>query len=237
MVAAATCLTSAFTSVNELMRLSLIGTVHAESGLANAVELLAILERLAPNVIFAETPSANLDQYSDGSHGSLESIVVARYRESHHVTVIPVDLPKPEDAFFRDAQEMFDKVERTSAAYRRMVDSNSFNTRTEGFPYLNSDRCIRAWTDIYGEVLDTIDWIGDPRLREIYNVWDRQNELRETEMVKNIADYAGRSGLVHGAFLVGVAHRKSIMDKARVSIGTGILRVEWELDAPFLERA
>jgi hypothetical protein len=220
---------SPFISSRKLMRVSLVGTVHAESGLADVVELQAILERFQPDVIFAEIPSADVDQYRDGSRGSLESTSVGRYRESHQVAVVPVDLTRPEDEFFRNTQHLFDTVERTSPDYRRMMDRHSLNTRADGFPYLNSDRCIQSWADIYGEVLATVDWIRQPRLREIYDLWNHTNELRDTEMMKNIEDYCVRNVFVHGLFLVGAAHRKSIVDKARAGVGTGSPRIEWDL--------
>ena len=91
------------------MRISLIGTVHAESGRANLAELRTILERLQPDVIFAEIPTANLADYLDGSHGSLESAAVALYRERPPVNVVPVDLNKPSDKFFRESEGMFKK--------------------------------------------------------------------------------------------------------------------------------
>src|SRR5215467_1970158 len=103
------------------MRVSLVGTVHADNGLANAGELQAIVERLHPDVIFAEVPSASIDQYVDGSHGTIESAAVARYREGRELAVIPVDLPEPGTEFFRTAKDMFRVVERTSHDYRRLV--------------------------------------------------------------------------------------------------------------------
>ena len=62
------------------MRISLVGTVHVESGRANVAELQAILVRLQPDVIFAEIPSADLADYLDCSRGRLESSAVVRYR-------------------------------------------------------------------------------------------------------------------------------------------------------------
>jgi len=219
------------------MRLSLLGTVHAENGLANGVELLAILERLTPDVIFAEIPAAEVDQYRNGSRGSLESIAVANYREGRQIAVVPVDLAKPEGAFFRSSRDMFEKVERTSPDYRRMMDRHSYDTHSDGFPYLNSGRCIEAWTAIRGEVLDTLDWINEPRLREIYDRWKRQNTLRDTEMVENIADCAVHYGFVHAVFLVGTAHMQSIIEATRVGSATAILRIERKVDIPLLRRA
>lgn len=214
------------------MRVSLLGTVHADSGLANAAELQAIIERLSPDVIFAEVPSASIDQYLDGSRGTIESAAVARYREGRELAVIPVDLPEPNAEFFRSAEEMFGKVERTSADYRRMVDRHSADMRSDGFPYLNSDRCIRAWCAIHNEVLATLDWIRQPYLREIYARWCNQNELRDTAMVTNIEEYGSRRSSSRGLLLVGSAHRKSVAEKARAERATSLRGVEWELDIP-----
>jgi hypothetical protein len=96
-------------------------------------EFRAILDRLQPDVIFAEIPSANLADYLDGSHGNLESAAVVPYRERRPVNVVPVDLKRPSDEFFRDSEEMFKKVERTSHDYRRLMDQNSLDTRDHGF--------------------------------------------------------------------------------------------------------
>ena len=46
-----------------LMQLTLVGTVHAETGLATSNELLKILERLKPEVIFAEIQPSYIEQY------------------------------------------------------------------------------------------------------------------------------------------------------------------------------
>jgi hypothetical protein len=45
------------------MQLTLVGTVHAETGLATSNELLKILERLKPEVIFAEIQPSYIEQY------------------------------------------------------------------------------------------------------------------------------------------------------------------------------
>jgi transcriptional regulator of aromatic amino acid metabolism len=130
------------------LRISLIGTVHAESGRANVAVLQAILDRLQPETIFAEISANSLPEYLDGSDGNLESRAVAVYRKQHLIDVEPVDSKKPRDEFFRESQEMFEKVERTSLVYRRLLDQHSLYTRNHGFTYLNSDRCAQLWTDI-----------------------------------------------------------------------------------------
>lgn len=212
------------------MRISLVGTVHAESGRANVVELQAILGRLQPDVIFVEIAPADLAGYLDCSRGGLERIAVVRYRERRPVNIVPVDLNRPNDEFFRNSEEMFNKVERTSRDYRLLVDRHSHDTRVHGFPYLNSDRCAQAWAAIYGEVLATIKWIGDVQLRQIYDLWSETNDRRDMGMLKNIDDYCVRHALPHGVLLVGAAHRKSIVDKVRGQRDARAPGIAWDLE-------
>ncbi|WP_233884854.1 hypothetical protein [Paraburkholderia flagellata] len=213
------------------MRISLIGTVHAESGCANVAELRTILERLQPDVIFAEIPTANLADYRDGSHGNLESAAVALYRERRPVNVVPVDLNKPSDEFFSKSEEMFKKVERTSPEYRHLMDQNSLDTRDHGFPYLNSARCAQAWAAIYDEVRETVEWIGDDELRQIYALWSVTNDRRETAMLENINGYCIRGALSHGVLLLGAAHRKAMVEKVQEQRGVGASGVTWKLES------
>ena len=211
------------------VRVSLVGTVHEETGLANVAELRTILERLQPEVIFLELPPAALDDYLNGTRVNLESTAARRYRESHHVVVEPVDRAEPDDEFLRSTRYLFKTVARTSSDYCRLMDRQSHDTRAGGFPYLNSDRCIQSWADIYSEVLATVEWTGHPRLREIYDLWTHTHELRDAEMMKSIEDYSIRNAFAHGVFLVGAAHRRSIGDKARAGGGAGSPKIEWDL--------
>lgn len=212
------------------MRISLIGTVHTESGRANSAELRAILERLQPDVIFAEIPAPNLADYVDGSHGNLESTAVAHYCKRCPVDVVPVDLTKPSGDFFRNSEEMFKKIERTSSEYRRLVDQNSLDTHDHGFPYLNSNHCAQAWVAIYEELRATVEWIGDARLQHIYALWSEMNERRESLMLKNINDYCSNSTLSHGVFLLGARHKKTMVKKVQEQLGIGTPGVSWNFN-------
>ena len=68
---------------------SVVFTEHEENGLSNASGLLAILERIKPEVIFLERPPAAFDSYLNGTHAKLESTAVNRYRELHPADLIP----------------------------------------------------------------------------------------------------------------------------------------------------
>jgi len=197
------------------MHISLIGTVHVENGLANISALKAILDRLRPDVIYAEISTAMLTDYLDGSHGNLESVAVAQYRVSHSVAIVPVDLDKPSEDFFQESMEMFNRVERTSSIYRSLLDQHHLDTKNQGFAYLNSERCEQVWTEIYKETFEALKWIGDARLRKIYTHWKKVNDHRETAMIEKIIRHSIENTPNRSVLLVGTAHKKKLADKIK----------------------
>ncbi len=218
------------------MRISLIGTYHAETGLTSVSELHGILERLQPEVIFAEIPSSKLSRYINGSHANLESQAVAIFRKNHAAEVVPVDLDEPSEDFFRQAGEMFVKVEHTSAPYRQLIDQQSSAVRDGGFAYLNSERCQQVLADIHKETLDTLAWTRNEGLKEIYEHWIQVNDLREKTMLANIYRYCEGCPLTSGALLVGTAHRKALMGKIQQLQCKDSSQVTWDFEIPLTMR-
>ena len=210
------------------MLISLIGTVHVENGLANVSALKAILDRLRPDVIYAEISTGMLTDYLDGSHGNLESAAVAQYCVSHLVTVVPVDLDKPSEDFFQESMEMFNKVERTSSIYRSLLDRHHLDTRNHGFAYLNSERCEQLWTEIYKETFETLEWISEARLLESYAQWKKVNDDRETAMLEKIISHNIENTPNRSVLLVGAAHKKELADKIKRCQESEASAIHWD---------
>lgn len=215
-------------------RVSVVGTVHEDNGLANITGLLAVLSRIKPEVIFLEIPSAAFDDHLSGTRSNLESTAVLRYRAIHHVDLVPVDLPTPEDTFFRQNQDLFERIERTSPEYCRLVDWHSQYVRAYGFAYLNSDHCSTLLSQLHEATLATIAELGDRRLAEHYDLWQNTNEVRDKAMMTNIENYCRATSFSIGAFLVGAAHRQSIIDLSRKRPGADSFAIQWDF-AGFLE--
>ncbi len=208
---------------------SLVGTVHDELGRANASELCAILERIRPEVIFLEVPLAAFDDYYVMCRRSnLESIAVRRYRESHHVKLVPVDRPTPGSEFFENTEYLRKRIWEDSPGYRQLIALDSACISARGFAYLNSESCGNLWADVYKEMLSTIRRIGDSRLVEIFNSWKETIDLREEEMTKKIQEYLGANTVDRGAFLVGAAHRQLIIDKSRKKSRVDSNSMQWD---------
>ena len=218
-----------------MKRLSVVGTVHEEKGRANTSGLVGILERIKPEVIFLEIPSAAFDDHFNGNRGNLESTAVSRYRENHRVDLIPVDLPTPDEDFFAKHRDLNRRIERTSPDYRRLVDWHSQNVTAHGFAYLNSKDCSDLFSQLHEAMLAAIEKDVDHRLlAEVYDLWIRTNELRDKGMMKNIEKHCRQASFSSAAFLVGAAHRQSIINLSRRAPGAASSTIQWDF-AGFLE--
>ena len=207
--------------------ISLVCTVHEENGLANIPELCVILERIRPEVIFLESPPDALDQYlNGGSSNDLESASVRQYRARNRVELVPVDLPTPESRFFNDWAHLQGQAETSDS--RRLITWHKNYAHEYGFAYLNSEHCGKMWADIYAEMRPTLGKIHRPELTKIFEAWNRQNDLREDEMLKNIRKYCAEKSFEKGAFLIGAAHRQSIINKSIEYRGEHSNLIQWD---------
>lgn len=206
--------------------------MHGERGAVTVAALAKLLERVSPDVVFAEIPKSHAARYANGSHGTLESRAIADYSQRHQVTVVPVDRDEPSEEFFRVTRELFELVERRSRDYRNLVDLQSERSARGGFRYLNSAESAQSAASIRNEVRDTIDWMRAPELHAVHEMWIAEIELRDQQMLANIARYAATSAFATAVFLVGAAHRQSIVEKVASSPGVDRSSVQWQLELP-----
>lgn len=210
-----------------MTRVLLIGTIHEEQGVATISALHTILERLRPDVIFLEIPPAAFPAYCDGTRGNLESSAARRYSETNDVVLVPVDLPTPKDSFFRDWQYMDRRITVTNPAYAQLIDQNTLDIATYGFPYLSSERSSEAWSAIYEAMDVAIQRLShDTALSAFYEFWKRTNEHREEAMLKSVNEYCRLKPFENGVLLVGAAHTRSLITKSRQGRGPGAPRIE-----------
>lgn len=204
-----------------------MGTVHEEQGLATIPALHEILESVRPEVIFLEVPSADFPAYRDGTRSNLESTAARRHAALHNVSIVPVDLPTPEDSFFRDVQYMDRRITATSPSYRQLVDQNAHDIATLGFPYLCSERSGEVWSSIYEAMEAATQRLShDTGLTASFAAWKRTNSLRERRMLKRISDYARLAEFGNGVLLVGAAHVQPMVDIWQAADVAGALRFE-----------
>lgn len=210
------------------MRVSVIGTVHEPIGRANPDELLAILQRLGPDVLFLEMPPGAFDGYMGGSRSNLESIAVRRYCEGRSIELVPVDIPTPEPEFFAGIEEVEREVRSRSVDYCRFKSWELQYVEQHGFEYLNSSHCCTLTTDIHKTLVAALAAMADPQLSAYYEKFTSTNELRDHAMLASIEAYCATSTLTHGVLLVGSAHRLSLFEKSSARAGADAYPVLWD---------
>jgi hypothetical protein len=207
---------------------SVIFTEHEERGLTNVLELLAILTRIKPEVIFLECPAASVDSYFRGIHAKLEPAAVNLYREMYAVDLVPVDLPTPEATFFSQFRELIDRIARVGPDYDRIASWHGQYVSEYGFAYLNSEHCSDLFATQREVIGAAIGKLADPRLANIYDSWTRTNARREDAMLTNIEDYCRVASFSRAVFLVGAAHRQSILDLSASESRAASSTMRWD---------
>ena len=191
----------------------LIGTVHEEVGRASVSALRSILEAIRPEVAFVEVPEdAFEDCYVRFNRWNVESVAIRKYKEAHPLEVVPVDRPLPDPQFFDAEAELLLRIGDESSEYLALRRQQRYLVETHGFRYLNSEYGNALYADIYKEMEASLERLAILDLVEIYANLRREYKLREDEMLRNIYSYS-RGQFTRGVFLVGAAHRTSLMEK------------------------
>jgi hypothetical protein len=211
-----------------MTRVSVVFTEHAECGALTVAALLVVLERIDPEVIFLECPPKAFAGWFDHTYHRLERTAVARFRETHSVDLVPVDLPTPDADFFEDFRELIERVARVGPEFDRLASWHRQYVEAHGLAYLNSAHCSDLSSKRQEETLAAIAELGDPRLAESHESWLRTNKLRDAEMVANIRKYCRQAPREHGVLLVGAGHRPSILELTSTEPGGDSSQVEWD---------
>jgi hypothetical protein len=210
---------------------SVVCTVHEESGCASVAELHAILERIQPEVVFVELPPEAFEAfYGSCSQYNLESMAVRQYREGRRVKPVAVDLPRPSGNFASNIEELDRRVRRVSPEYRRLMQWDGDCIREHGFGYLNTEECSRLWLSVYKEMLSTIEWLKDSSLLAPLESWMETNNRRENAWIENIQKYCSENTFGKSVFLVGAAHRQPLIEKSRKQTVADSTRIQWDFD-------
>ncbi|MBB1287365.1 hypothetical protein HRH25_23515 [Flavisolibacter sp. BT320] len=214
--------------------ITVIATRHQENGQCTSNELYRIIERIAPDVIFEEIPSSKFDAVYKGlRQPSLEVQTIKRYLQSHPIPHFPVDLDIDEvDGFFMrsDFKTMSYIFVNYSSEYQRLYNQRQFLANNHGFPYLNSNE----WT-MLSERMDVLEQevikkINNEKLSQRAKEWFNENDVRENEMIKNIYSYVENNRYEKGLFLVGVEHRRKLMDKILDFEKNHHLKIKWNFN-------
>lgn len=201
-----------------MYNITLIGSQHLESGKCNSEELYQIIESINPDVIFEEL-SNNLFNliYSSISLNLQHDVVteikcIKKYIQNNNIKHVPVDI---DIRYISDNEQnwMLDTFEKYDD-YKKIDNEQSFLAAQYGFNFINSDECLvlSEQMNIVMKNIIEID-INKNELFRVHQLFNKQDDTRENAMLQNIYIYSQENQYDQAVFLIGSAHRKSIISK------------------------
>jgi pheromone shutdown protein TraB len=213
-----------------MYNITLIGTAHLEDGKCNSDELYNIIESINPEVIFEELPNYLFDKFYNGKQISDEPTEVKcikKYLQNHNIKHIPVDIDVSPNLSTSEISYMFNTF-RKYDVYKKLEHEQHLLTAEEGFAYLNSKKCSELF-DKKKIIEKNLMEFGFNKniLFRIHKLFYEEQDNRENAMLQNIYNYSEENQYNQAVFLIGSAHRNSIMQKITEYESKEKLKLNW----------
>jgi hypothetical protein len=210
---------------------TLISTEHRENGKCNSIELHKIIESISPDVIFEEeTNDDKFQKYynEENSYKSLEVQCIKKYLQNHDIKHIPVDIGSNQFLTFREWDYMFDTFNKY-VVYKKIKKDHCELRDKEGFAYLNSKKCLELFDKMKATEKQLLEFSGINKyeLLRIYGLFQKEHDCRENAMLLNIYNYSKENQYNQAVFLLGYAHRNSILQKILRYEAIENLKLNW----------
>jgi hypothetical protein len=138
----------------------------------------------------------------------------------------------PNEEFFMQYEQLIRRVEgridENGFTFKQLTDQNKTYTERYGFNYLNSENCSIINTAIYNTIEATLEFLQNENLKTIFNNWKNTNSERENYMLNSIYDYCQTNNFSQAIFLIGSAHRQSIINKISDFQQNKPIKLNWQ---------
>jgi hypothetical protein len=213
-----------------MFNISLICTAHSEIGKCNSDELHKIIESIRPEVIFEELSIKLFNMFYNGNHfpdESLEIKCIKRYIQNNVLKHIPVDIDVSPNLSTRDIDFMFNTFKKYDV-YKKLENEHHNLTEQYGFAFLNSNKCSELFEKKMTTEKNLMEFeINKNILFRIYKLFHEEHDNRENEMIQNIYNYSKENQYNQAVFLIGSAHKNSIMKKILIYETKNMLKLNW----------
>lgn len=201
----------------------LLSTVHKEIGNCNSNELFKIIESIRPDVIFLEALETEYSDYHKMLFSEfglyvdrLEIKALQMYLQIHRFEYVPLL-----DFGLSGSFEKMMRIACEQKDHQKMSDNIKKIASNSGFPFLNSNQCIRLHEEMR-ELENHI--VGDKTLLQKANT---SIDEYENTMLWNIYSYCNEKSFNTAIFMCGSAHRKSILEKVNEYDQIPEIEIRW----------
>lgn len=189
--------------------ITLISTVHSEMGKCNADELHKIIKNIGPEVIFLEALNDTYSSYEKSNfssfgvfHKKLEIRAIQKYSREASFAYVPVLDIGLSDTFVKKYQVVCENIK-----LQKLIDNFNSLAAEYGFRFLNSLESIKLQEEM--RILEK-HLLNDSSIEKSTS---EDINSYESSMIRNIYSYFRSNHFSSAIFMVGVAHRKSIIEK------------------------
>ena len=213
-----------------MLDITLISTAHKENGMCNSNELLKIIEKISPTVIYEElSPHLVSIFYEKSGNNTLETKAIKNYLIKNPIPHLPIDLNGNElvDLKLKNKISQMLDIFSNNYEYNNLLFLHNTQTSRIGFPYLNSRECMDFFERSVFMEKFILSKINNSELTGTYKIWTEINEKRENSMIANIYKYGNENRPKNALFLIGSAHRKSLINKVKEVNNKNELKFNW----------
>jgi len=195
--------------------ITLVSTLHSELGKCNADELYKIIENINPDVIFEELTPYLYDMVYNKNivdeTAPIEIKCIRSYKQQHSIKNIPVDI-EVNSTFSNEIKVVFALFEKYDT-YNEIEIELKKKIEQKEFEFLNSDEysdLVEKQQSIEQKILEEIN---NDQLNRIYTSFYEDQDYRENFILNTIYAYSNENNYDQAVFLIGAAHRSSIIRK------------------------
>lgn len=188
--------------------ITLICTKHSEIGKCNSNELLNLIEKNNPTVIFEELSPITYKECYEHGRETLESTAIKIYLKDNVAKHIPVVGTEISD----EVNKKFEINKTHSGCNRLLVKLHALEYKY-GFDYLNS-KYVNQLFDVLARLeQDIVAFTKDEAITDIYNRANKNIDIYENDIIENVYNYSASNKYDNALMFIGAAHRESMIEK------------------------
>lgn len=202
--------------------ITLICTTHKGVGKGNSKELLKLIEKSSPTIIFEElSPTTYIECY-EMNRFTMESAAIKMHLEYNTVKHIPVVGTE----ISNDVNKKYDINKRHSGC-NRLVGKLYALEYQYGFDYLNSKYVDQLFDVLERLEQDIVSFSKDEAITNIYKRANSNLDMYENDIIENVYNYSALNKYKNALMFIGAAHRKSIIEKIKEYNEKQDIKLNW----------